>query len=63
MQRIGKTDFGLVINACGALAALALLSATLVRAELYLTNGKPIAIAEIENGCAPCGASIALAAR
>jgi len=63
MQEIGKTDFGFAIDACATLVAIVLITVTLVSAEVYLTNGKPIAIAEIENGCAPCGASMALAAR
>lgn len=63
MQEIGKTDFRVSIDACAALIAIVLIIGALVSAEAYLTNGKMLAIAEIENGCAPCGASMALAVR
>lgn len=63
MQTIRKTNYGLAIDACGALGIIMLLTITLVSAEVYLTNGKMLASAEIENGCASCGASMALVAR
>lgn len=34
---------------------------TLIATEVFLTKGYMLAEAEIANGCAPCGASMALA--
>jgi len=44
-----------------ALLAVVCLSVSLIAAEVYLSNGHMLADAEIENGCAPCSASVALA--
>ena len=63
MQESRKIDFGFAAEACGALGIVMLLTMALVSAEAYLSSGKMIASAEIENNCAPCSASIALAAR
>lgn len=63
MPKIADTDFRVVIDAFSALGIVIFVTATFVGAEAYLTNGKMIASAEIENGCAPCSASMALATR
>jgi uroporphyrinogen-III synthase len=43
-----------------ALLGVVLLTAIFVSAEVYFTSGHMLAAAELENKCAPCGASMAL---
>jgi hypothetical protein len=46
---------------CLAFFGVLVLTVSLVSAEMHVTNNHPLANAEITNGCAPCGASMALA--
>lgn len=57
----GKLTFA--VDLCFAIFGVLLLTATLAGAEVYLTKGHMLADAEIANGCAPCGASMALVAQ
>jgi hypothetical protein len=55
--------FGFFIDLCRAVIVVGCVAATLLTAEVYLSNGKMLSDAEIANGCSPCGASMALATR
>jgi|PersoiStandDraft_1058852.scaffolds.fasta_scaffold08290_6 hypothetical protein len=61
MPNKDSRGFTFVSDFFRALFAIVCLSVTLIAAEVYLSNGHMLADAEIENGCAPCSASVALA--
>lgn len=60
MQNGYSDNVKFTVDLCFFLFAVMLITVTLVTAEAHLTSGNMIASAEIENGCSPCGASMAL---